>query len=362
MGDAWEHDGDDETAVDEACARLGWPRQWLAVDGHEHTIIAGAVDARRVVWVERRFRGDPTWDDVEYTLWVAVDGALTLAWTVETYNPYFGCEVGFLRLGADEVVVVYREKHRTIVASLALAGGATMRALADRWRVVGDELLWESRVSRGLVERVRLPDLAWGLPLPGGLCDALLAAGTPLPCPGPHTGSDPATMQSAIVRRLFGAEPPAPLAGLVVGALAHSFWDAAPVCGSRYDSLTIGPGEWNQLGWLPFHWHHTLGPAEAEALVAALVELAARPPAEPDADLHGWRIELACRHVAERCAELAAVCRAGRLPEGVSCYFWVEWSQAGFAAVERQRFPADLWRVWESLRPHAERLRALTGR
>lgn len=70
----------------------------------------------------------------------------------------------------------------------------------------------------------------------------------------------------------------------------------------------------------------------------------------------GRRMELACRHVAERCGELAGACRAGRLPAGAWCRFWVGWSQEGFAAAPRGRFPDGLWRVWTTLRPHAERL------
>ena len=63
-------------------------------------------------------------------------------------------------------------------------------------------------------------------------------------------------------------------------------------------------------------------------------------------------------HAHARCAELAAVCRAGRLPDGECCYFWVEWSQEVFAGAEGL-FPAGMWAVWQGLRPRARELLAL---
>lgn len=356
--DPWEHE-DAETAIDEACARLGRPRRWVADDGYEHEIVGGAVDGARVAWVERRCQDDGGYEDVDYFLRVADGGDLARAWTVDTYNPYFGCDVHELSFWTDRVVVIYTEKHCTIAAALALSGGVTMQEIASRWRISGEHLLWESGAARGLIERARLPDLARCVPLPRGLVDAQLEAGAPLPGPEPEPLGDPAALQAAIARRLFGPRPPTPLAGLLIGALAWRFWDEGHARGATYEDI-FHTNDWNDPHWLPFHWHHVLGGGERRALVAALEEVAARPPADPDAG--GWRVELACRHIAERCGVLVSACRKGQLPEGERCYFWVDWSQEGLAAADPARFPADLWDVWRSLRPHAARLRALGER
>ena len=357
MTEDWEHEGDDEAAIDEVCVRLERAREWVDADRRAHAIVGGAVDGDRIAWVERsELDAAGGWEDIDYTLRVTVDGAPVLEWIVDTYNPYFGCDVGHLRFAGEGVVLVYREKHITVVAFVEFSGAVKMRALGDRWCIVGDQLLWHSETSRGLIERLHLPDLVIGLPLPRRLVDAHLAAATPLPGPEPRAVDDPCAMQSAIVRHLFGATPPTPLAGLLVGALAHRFWAADIGCDDRYDQLAR-MGEWNDPYWLPFYWQQTLGDEQtAGAVITTLEQLAARPPTTPDRGEHGWRIELACRHIAERCGELAATCRAGHLPKDVHCYFWAEWSQAGFSAGPRAGFPADLWRAWESLRPHASRL------
>jgi len=147
------------------------------------------------------------------------------------------------------------------------------------------------------------------------------------------------------------------LAGLLVGALAWKFWAPEDAVVGRYEELPGSLGAHNDPHWLPWYWQQELAGAQAQAVLTVMEGRAGREPAAPEAGVQGWRVELACRHVAERCVELAAACRAGRLPAGERCFFWVEWSQAGFAAGPRGRFPDGLWRVWEALRGHADRLK-----
>lgn len=353
--DPWEHE-EEATAIDEVCARLGRPRSWIAEDGFEHTIVAGAVRPWDEAWVERRGRDDGGWEEVEFHLWMGSHGARERVWCVETYNPYFGCEVGLLQIGHDGVVMVYREKHRTVLA--VVGDGVRMRAIGSRWRVDGERVLWQSEAARGLVEWAYVPELVMGLPVPLAWADRALAAdGAELPWPRAAAIEDVAAVQAAIVRRLFGARAPEPLAGLLVGALAWKFWAPEVAVVERYDELPGSLGAHNDPHWLPWYWQQELAGAQAQAVLTVMEELAGREPAAPEAGAQGWRVELACRHVAERCVELAAACRAGRLPAGERCFFWVAWSQAGFAAGPRGRYPDGLWRVWEALRGHADRLK-----
>lgn len=345
-----DHDphGDAETAIDRACARLGRPRAWIADDGYEHEIVAGAVDDARVAWVERRALERPgQYVDVDYYLRVRAGDALLREWTVDTYNPYFGCDVGALKLLGDDVVMIYREKHATIAAALGPAGAPRMRRLSDHWRLLGDVVLHASE-ARGLVERFTLPTLAPLAPLPAAVAADHLSHGTSPRVP--PAGVDAAALQRRILARLPRAT--APIAEMLVGALAYRFWDDPPPLAARYDDLERV--RWNPPCWLPFYAHHAAGPTARRAILEALDAAATRPPAGDPADV----AELACRHIADRARELAAACRVGHLPEETSCYFWADWSRAAFGRA-RDLFPAGLWATWTALEPRARDLLAL---
>jgi hypothetical protein len=346
-----EADEAQEVAIAEVCARLGSPREWVADDGYEHTIVGGAVDGERVAWVERRSSGDEGWEDVDYFLRMRVGEVLVREWVVDTYNPYFGCDVGYLRWWGEDVIVVYREKHHTIVCRLGPSGAPQLRAIAFGWTVLGDVLLYES-AARGLVERVHLPELVQVVPLPAGMAEACMSDGA---CPRGHVvTAAPAELQ----RQIAGGLPalPGAVAELLIGSLAYRFWAAWPPAVATYEAA-YEDKRWNTPCWLPYYQYCASSRDARERLLAQLDAVAGRAPIE--GELADDTAELACRHIAARCAGLAAACRAGRLPD--RCYFWVEWSQEAFAGAEGL-FPAGMWGAWQALRPRARELAALGER
>ncbi len=347
---------DDPEAVNTAaiaavCARIGEPSERAGADGGLRTIVGGAIDGDRTAWVEQRSRDRDDEDIADYTLFMRAGDEPPRAWTVETYNPWFGCQVHELRWLGDEVLAIYSEKHHTIACVLGLVGAPRMRILAHRWRRLGDHLLFTSE-ARGLVERLLLPDLSQRTPLP--LADATidLAAGTCEDAP-PRTHA-PAELQRQIAARLPAIT--AATAELLIGALAYRFWDDRPPLSTSYDEAYASAHErWNTPCWLPFYSHCTREGPAARALLAELDAVAARQPAVCSPDERP--AELAARHIAVRCRELATACRVGHLPEGTSCYFWAEWSQTKFAAAQ-SLFPAAMWAAWTAMRPRAHALLA----
>lgn len=336
-------------AIAAVCARIGGPTQRSGADGELCTIVGGAIDGDRIGWVEQRWR-DEGYEDIEdFTLYLRAGDELRREWLVETYNPWFGCQVQHLRWLGDEIVMVYSEKHYTVACVLGMVAAPRLRIIAHRWQRVGDLVLYTSK-ARGLVERLLLPDLSQRTPL--SVADAAidLAAGTCERAP-------PLTRAPAVLQRQIAARLPAistATAELLIGALAYRFWDDRPPLSASYEEARA-QDRWNPPCWLPFYWYCTREGAEARALLAELDAVADRPPArcEPD-DLPA---ELAARHIAVRCRELAAACRAGHLPAGTYCYFWAEWSQAAFSAAQ-SLFPAGMWAAWTSMRPQAAPLLA----
>ena len=93
------------------------------------------------------------------------DGRIVIDWPVETYNPFYGCRVGYLAWHGDRVVIVYREKHHTYACSLGADGTRQVIQIADQWLVVGDQLTFRSE-EPDFVERLACPELKRLDPVP----------------------------------------------------------------------------------------------------------------------------------------------------------------------------------------------------
>lgn len=82
-------------------------------------VLGGAVDPAtgRVAWVEQR-TGLPEGEHVPVVidLCFAWDGERRAAVEPYTYNPYFGCNVHLARWYGDRFVLVYTEKHKTLLS------------------------------------------------------------------------------------------------------------------------------------------------------------------------------------------------------------------------------------------------------
>jgi hypothetical protein len=147
------------------CWARAQPNYWHDEKGYEHEITAAAFHpaAGHFAWVERRQKQiadeqGRAWLDIEYRLKVEMDGQLAIDWVIETYNPFFGCDVGYLVWHGNRVVMIYREKHDSYACSLAVDDKPRLVQIADQWRVIDGVIefcQWRARV----VERLSVPDL-----------------------------------------------------------------------------------------------------------------------------------------------------------------------------------------------------------
>jgi len=172
----WRHDDEPNWErlgfEGEVCRVLGCPPRWQDEQGYEHEITAGAVSVGKghVAWVECRqkkmVRDGTSWLDIEYRLKGRVEGRPAIDWVVETYNPYFGCRVGYMAWHGERVVMVYREKHDTYACSVVAGGDVRLMQVAHRWRVVGGTIEF-CRWRSDRVERLSLSGLEPLAPLEG---------------------------------------------------------------------------------------------------------------------------------------------------------------------------------------------------
>jgi hypothetical protein len=110
--------------------------------GYLWQVTAAAVDeeAGRTAWVEWRERDAGRVVDAHYYLKARDGEGLVVRWEIETYNPYFGCRVGYLGWHGGDVVLVYADKHDSYVASAGRGRDVRRVLITLDWTLEGDVL------------------------------------------------------------------------------------------------------------------------------------------------------------------------------------------------------------------------------
>jgi len=140
---------------------LHCPVRHVDADGYTHEITAGAVHPgiRAVASVPCKSKTlESGYVDIEFRFKAQVDGRAVTEWIVQTYNPYFGCDVRYMGWHDRWVVMIYREKHHTYACSHSVAGERRLAQLTNEWLVTDNQIICRSE-EPDLVDRFRLPDL-----------------------------------------------------------------------------------------------------------------------------------------------------------------------------------------------------------
>jgi uncharacterized protein (TIGR02996 family) len=125
-----------------AAGVLGRPVQYVDQQGYERHIVAAATHGLTgaLAYVERRSRQRWRYLDIHFHLRVRDLSGAEAAWEVQSYNPYFGCDVRFLEWFGHVALVIYREKHRMYVGRFGLDAPAEFKAVEDDWVLDGRHL------------------------------------------------------------------------------------------------------------------------------------------------------------------------------------------------------------------------------
>lgn len=301
--------------------RLGRKQEIIDDNGYQSIIVAAASESlgTRLAFVETREKESRSgyWD-VTHTLRVIQGDKVLVAWELPTYNPFFGCEIGLLEWYGDDIAVVYREKHRTLLALFNTWTSECTRLLpiTDDWRADSSTLYFLSNEPL-LIETCEIPSMTLGIPIPTSL-----AASARRFASKPNVSIEDYVNRVAVL--LFGRNPPQPLADLLIGASAYRFWDRWPVSASSYRFQQ----RWNSPFWMPFYWKDALGGSEFERFVEVLNDLKSKTFIEETTG--DFQFTMAAEHVCRAATLWGEACQAGELPKGQWCHFWVEWSQKGF--------------------------------
>jgi uncharacterized protein (TIGR02996 family) len=143
-----------------AATSLGRPVRFTDAEGYEMEIGAAVVctQTAAVAYVESRSLWRGHHHDIRYHLRICGVTGERVEWEVESYNPYFGCDVGFLEWYWDRVLLIYREKHQTYICRLGLHSPANYRTITDFWVVDGTQIGYWGYQDQ-TVRRLALPEL-----------------------------------------------------------------------------------------------------------------------------------------------------------------------------------------------------------
>jgi hypothetical protein len=150
-----------EDSIQAVCERLGRAVHFVDEKGYEDEITAGAIHPTTgwLAWVRCKRKTQANgFVDIEFRLQAQAEDRLSIDWIVETYNPYFGCDVRYMSWQDRWVILVYREKHHTYACSHTLTGERQLVQLTEEWLVTDSQITCRSQ-EPDLVDCFTLPDL-----------------------------------------------------------------------------------------------------------------------------------------------------------------------------------------------------------
>lgn len=139
----FEHVPDFTEAIELVAARLNRNPRDRNAHGDEREIIAAVCNPEQTqyAWVEYRFRELETTVDIQFYLRAVENGKQVTDWIIETYNPFFGCQVQYLAWHEDRIVIIYQEKHHVYMASLRQGKLIQRLKINHEWQIRDGVLL-----------------------------------------------------------------------------------------------------------------------------------------------------------------------------------------------------------------------------
>jgi hypothetical protein len=154
-------DAPDPALLSHAAALLGREPFFTDAAGFECEIIAAAVhpDERRIVYVESRAKERRGFVDITIKIHYVNSDGHDKAVDIESYNPFFGCDVGLIEWFSDQLaLLVYQEKHSTFVYRIGDGWPPQFAKIDDRWQIK-DDILSFMAYRADTVQRLRVPSL-----------------------------------------------------------------------------------------------------------------------------------------------------------------------------------------------------------
>ena len=154
-----DHLGPFDTKRIETAARLLGRNVRDVYNGFQREIIgATSPDADgRLAYAESVAKEVQDSVEVSFNLLIRdVGGAIVGGCELESYNPFFGCRLRYLKWWGESVIGMYREKHTTIICRTGVGIVAVFVPIGDDWTTSGETLEYRNR-DETVVRRLSLP-------------------------------------------------------------------------------------------------------------------------------------------------------------------------------------------------------------
>lgn len=129
--------------------------------GFEYEIIAAAVhpDGKRIAYVQSRAKPGKKFVDITIKIHYVDTNGRSSAVNIESYNPFFGCDVGMMEWINDDVaLLIYSEKHWTFVYRIGDKWPPPFAKIDERWSIENDVLSFMA-YKADVVRRLQIPSL-----------------------------------------------------------------------------------------------------------------------------------------------------------------------------------------------------------
>ncbi|HEV2292632.1 MAG TPA: hypothetical protein VGR35_02180 [Tepidisphaeraceae bacterium] len=152
--------------MEEAARLLGRPVFFVDADGYECEIIGAAVQADGdIAYVESRSKDVSSHVDISIRIHLVRKSNRHDSADIESYNPYFGCDVRFFEWIDATAVLIYREKHWTFVCRFGDVWPPRFVKIEDDWVIDGNILSYVG-YKEPVVRRLSFPALEGVDPIP----------------------------------------------------------------------------------------------------------------------------------------------------------------------------------------------------
>ena len=152
----------DRNAIEHAAPILGREPFFVDKRGYECELIGAAVhpSTDRVAYVESRSkkRWWSSMADISIKIHLRNSDDSERAVDIKSYNPFFGCDIGFFQWVDDTALLIYAEKHNTYICAIGARWPPQFVEIEDRW-IINDGTLGYIGYKQESVKRLSIPDL-----------------------------------------------------------------------------------------------------------------------------------------------------------------------------------------------------------
>jgi hypothetical protein len=164
----------DPERIADVARLLGRPVSLVDADGYECELIgATAGPDGQIAFVESRAKdvgfnrhgANQRHIDISIRVHLVDPTGARRSADIQSYNPFFGCDVRFFEWIGRTAVLIYREKHWTFACRLGDVWPPQFVKIEHDWVINGDTL-WYIGYKENMVRRLRFPELDPLQPIP----------------------------------------------------------------------------------------------------------------------------------------------------------------------------------------------------